>query len=343
MIGKIAAAMVIGAMSVDARSCPDGSNYLGTLLGCNCKTALAIWNDDANTCICLDRGLVWDANGSSCGLTSAAKTAAVEHIISRYDRADNADSRQKKNLSVLAAWKARKLAEAKFKYENQFRSWYWGLPWRAFYSYKYFDVNPLYAEYKKKYYGTAYDRKYNMNMADRNLWKTLAEKHRHELWQSWAQRAPLEWWGSLKSHWQKWNLDPKYYRTFWGPYKEYLGKVAWINAYTWDEYQADVAGINKHAAARAAFVNDTAAQGKALEEIPDANTVGGIALSIPQRAQTWKGNPYPWRRSPHLGGGRQYHSASPNNQAGFGFATKMSYPYDMNRDFGVFTTQQLNR
>ena len=96
----------------------------------------------------------------------------------------------------------------------------------------------------------------------------------------------------MKGFWKKWNLEPKYYRTFWGPYKEYLGKVAWTNAYTWDEYQADVAGINKHAAAKVAFVNDTAKIRGALEFIPDANSVGGIAMSIPQLAQTWEGKPY---------------------------------------------------
>ena len=88
----------------------------------------------------------------------------------------------------------------------------------------------------------------------------------------------------MKGFWKKWNLEPKYWRGFWGPYNEYVAMVAWLEHYTLEEYTADVADINRSNAARTTFVNETAKIGGALEHIPDANSVGGIAMIIPQLA-----------------------------------------------------------
>ena len=99
-----------------------------------------------------------------------------------------------------------------------------------------------------------------------------------------ASGASLEFLEAMKGFWKKWNLEPKYWRGFWGPYNEYVAMVAWLEHYTLEEYTADVADINRSAAARTAFVNETAKIGGALEHIPDANSVGGIAMIIPQLA-----------------------------------------------------------
>ena len=69
---KYAVAMVATVAAVNGLSCPEGTLYMSTSLGCGCKfPEIMKFNKAKNTCECLDKTLVWGNNGTACGLQTA--------------------------------------------------------------------------------------------------------------------------------------------------------------------------------------------------------------------------------------------------------------------------------